>query len=193
MRPSLKLSALVLLLAVSTAGAKEKDKDHDESLILMGDHRVVITVPAGYIYSSGRDDNGVLMVKVTDAKEKSVLQVAFVPDPDGLMATEKARMDKLAVDCQHYAEESVEKSYNFTSLAPRLGSGTFCVFADASLVGKEPPKDEWRNVTTGIKSWSGWCCMFTVLSNDTTSKEYQTAMRLVKDSFEELPPVSPKL
>lgn len=193
MRPSLKLPAFLLLLAVSTVGAKEKDKDHDESLILIGDHRVVITVPAGYVYSSGRDDNGILMAKVTDAKEKVVLQVQFLPDPEGRFATEQTHMDYLARACQQYAEGSVEKSYNFTALAPHRGTGTYCMFTDASLVDKEPPKGEVRNVTTGVKSWPGWLCVFTLLSNDTTSKEYQTALRLVKDSFEETPPAAPKL
>lgn len=193
MRPTLKLPAFLLLLAVSTAGAKEKDKDHDESLILAGEHRVVITVPAGYVFSSGRDEQGAIMAKVADPKEKVVLQVQFLPDPDGFFATEQARMDKLAVACQQYAEGSVEKSYNFTPLEPHRGAGTFCMFTDASLVGKEPPKGEVRNVTTGIKAWPGWFCVFTLLSNDTTSKEYQTALRLVKDSCEEPPPVAPKL
>ncbi len=186
MRLPAKSLGLFLLLAVS-ALAGGKDKAHEESLLLAGDRRVVIAVPAGYIYSSGRADNGVLVAKLTDAKETAVLQVAFVPDPDGLMGTEQAQMDRLAADCQRYAEDSVEKSYNFTPLAPRRGSGTFCSFTDASLVGREPPKDEWRNVTQGVKAWSGWLCIFTVLSNDTTSKAYQTLLGLVRDSFDEAP------
>jgi hypothetical protein len=94
-------------------------------------------------------------------------------------------MDYLARACQQYAEGSVEKSYTFTPLAPHRGTGTYCMFTDASLVDREPPKGEVRNVTTGVKSWAGWICVFTLLSNDTTSKEYQTALRLVKESFEE--------
>ena len=186
MRPSLRHPALlVILFAALFAGAKAKDKDRDESLLLQGERRVVIAVPAGYVYSSGRDEDGLITAKLTDPKEKVVLQVRFIPDPEGYYATERAHMDYLALACRQYAEGSVEKSYRFVPLAPRRGAGTYCTFTDASLVGREPPKGEVRNVTTGVKSWSGWICVFTVLSNDTTSKEYQAALRLVKESVEE--------
>lgn len=187
MRPPLKPLALLLLLPLAGLVAKEKPTDREESLILAGNHRVVISVPAGYIYSSGRDDNGVLMARITDAKEKVSLQVQFLPDPEGRFATEQSQMDYLARACQQYAEGSVEKGYNFTTLASHHGTGTYCMFTDASLVDREPPKGEVRNVTTGVKSWSGWFCVFTLLSNDTTSKEYQTAIHLLKESLEEVP------
>ena len=190
-RIPLKPLGLFLLLAATAVGAKEKDKDHDESLILATGKRVSVTVPAGYVYSSGRDESGAIMAKVADAKEKVVLQVQFLPDPDGRFATEQPQMEYLARACQQYAEGSVEKSYNFTPLAPHRGAGTYCVFTDASLVGTEPPKGQVLNVTTGIKSWPGWFFVFTVLSNDTTSKEYQTALKLVKESFEEIPAAVP--
>ena len=191
MRLSTKIFLALLPLAAGAAlGAKEKSTDQT---LLLGDRRVTIAVPDGYIYSSGRDDQGVIMVQIADAREKITLQVRFQPDPDSRRGAESQQMAYLAEICQQYAEGSVEKSYDFKPLAPRHGAGTYCAFTDASLVGREPPKGEFRNVTTGVKAWPGWALVFTILSNDTDSKEYLTALRLLQDSFEEKPAAAPKM
>lgn len=189
MKPSLPALLLISLLA---AGASALAKDRDETLILSQDHRITITVPDGYVFSSGREESGMIMAKIADAKEKVQLQVSFRPDPESRLGVEQQQMDFLAQVCRQYAEDSVEKSYDFKPLAPHRGSGTYCVFTDASLVGKPVPKGEVLNVTTGVKSWPGWTIVFTVLSNDTTSKEYLTLLRLVKESFEEKPAIAAK-
>ena len=185
---------ILLALFPLAAGAAlfAKDKSNDQTLLL-GDRRVTIAVPDGYIYSSGRDDQGIIMAKITDGKEKIDLQVRFQPDPDSRLGAESQQMEFLANVCQQYAEGSVEKSYDFKPLAPHRGSGTYCSFTDASLVGRDPPKGEFLHVTTGVKVWPGWALVFTVLSNDTDSKEYQTALKLVKESFEETPAAAPKI
>jgi hypothetical protein len=183
---------LALIPLAAGAALFAKDKSNDQTLLL-GDRRVTIAVPDGYIYSSGRDDQGVIMAKITDVREKIDLQVRFQPDPDSRLGAESQQMEFLANVCQQYAEGSVEKSYDFKPLAPHRGSGTYCSFTDASLVGRDPPKGEFLHVTTGVKAWPGWALVFTVLSNDTDSKEYQTALKLVKESFEETPAAAPKI
>jgi len=50
------------------------------------------------------------------------------------------------------------------------------------------PPGEFLNVTCGVKAWSGGFLVFTLLSNDTTSREYETGFKLVKESFEEKTP-----
>ncbi len=189
------LPKLLLALCALTAGtalfAKEKSQ---EQTLLLDNHRVTIAVPDGYVYSSGRDDQGVMMAKITDTKETIDLQVRFQTDPGSQLGAESQQMAFLASICQQYAEGSVEKSYEFKALDPRRGSGTYCSFTDASLVGRQPyPKGEFLHVTTGVKAWSGCALIFTVLSNDTTSKEYLTALKLLKESFEEPPPPSAKI
>ncbi len=184
MRLFLKIFFASLAIA-SSAALCAKEKSRDETLIL-DTHRVIISVPEGYVYSSGRDEQGVLMAKITDAKEKIDLQVRFEPDPTGRLGGEAQQMEFLATVCQQYAEGSIEKGYAFKPLEPHRGSGTYCAFTDASLIGKQPvPKGEYLHITQGVKVSSGWVLVFTVLSNDTTSKEYQTALKLVKESFEE--------
>ena len=188
--PSKILLALFTFAAGAALFAKEKSNDQ---VLLLGDRRVTIAVPDGYTYSSGRDEQGVIMVKIANAREKIELQVRFQPDPESRLGSESQQMEFLANVCQQYAESSVEKSYDFKPLAPHHGSGTYCSFTDASLVGHEPPPGEVRNVTTGVKAWSGWAFVFTVLSNDTDSKEYQTLLKLVRESFEEKPAAAQKI
>jgi hypothetical protein len=180
-KKNLPVLGLCAALAFSaTISAKE------ETLILFQDHHLTIDVPEGYLFSSTRDDRGIITVKIGDPKEKIDLQVSFFPDAKNRLATEEGQMSAVAELCQPYAEGSVEKSYDFKALSPQTGTGTYCVFTDATLVKKMPfPPGEFLNVTCGVKSWPACYLIFTLLSNDTTSKEYQTAMKLVKTSFEE--------
>ena len=184
--------SLFLLLAAS-ALASPKEKEREEVIILVDNHRVTIAVPAGFVYTSGREPSGFLMAKVANAKETVTLQVQFQPDPEGRLATEQHQMDFLAEVCRQYAEGSVEKGYDFKALAPRVGTGTYCTFTDASLNRDAVPKGEFLNVTQGVKVWSGWALVFTLLSNDTTSNDYLTALRLMKETFQEKPAPGPKI
>src|SRR4051812_40800724 len=164
MRLSPKFPFLCLALASAAAGFA-KEKAHDET-ILLDTHRVTISVPEGFVYSSGRDEDGALMAKIADAKEKIDLQVRFQADPSSRLGTESQQMEFLATICRQYAEGSVEKGYDFKPLEPRHGSGTYCAFTDASLVGKLPaPKGEFLHITQGVKVAPGWILIFTVLSN----------------------------
>lgn len=184
---------LVLFALVPTA-ALLRAKDDGENIILFQDHRVSIAVPRGLLYSSGRDDDGTIMAKIVDAKGKNELQVSFRSDPASRLGTEQQQIDFLAQVCQRYgyAEGSVERRYDFKPLEPHSGTGTYCTFTDASLVGTTPPKGEFLHVTTGVKVWPGWVIVFTLHSNDNASKEYQTLLALLKDSFEEKPaPAAP--
>ena len=181
----------LLLFALLAAGSAASAKDSEEKFILLEEHRVSIAVPDGYVYSSGRDDNGTLVAQIADPKEKNRLQVVFQSDPDSRLGAESQQMRFLAEKCGQYADGSVEHSYDFKSLAPHTGIGTYCSFTDASLVGREPPKGEFLHVTMGVKAGPGWIIVFTLLSNDTASKEHQALLKLVKESFEEKPPVAP--
>ncbi len=190
MKPFSKfLSGLALLLAAGTAvSAKE------ETLGLYQDRRVTINVPEKFNYSTGRDARGIITVKITDPNLKTNLLVSFFPDPDGRLAKEDDQRAFVAETTQTYAEGSVEKGYDFKDLAPHTGSGMYCVFTDATLVRKAPlPPGEYLKVTSGVKAWAGGFFLFTLLSNDTTSEEYQAGMKLLRESFEEKRPAGPPI
>jgi len=177
---------LLALACLATLSSPVFTAAKEESLIIFQEHRVTIAVPDGFVFSSSRDDHGVVMAKITDAKQKVDLSVYFMPDPQGKLTTEDGQNSFVAELSQPYAEGSVEKSYDFKPLEPHVGSGTYCVFTDASLKGKFPfPPGEFLNITNGVKSWPGCFMVFTLLSNDTTSKEYLTALKLLKTTFEE--------
>jgi hypothetical protein len=86
-------------------------------------------------------------------------------------------------------EGSVEKAMQFEELDPKVGAGTYCVFTDANLVGKAKlPPGEFLHSTTGLKAWPGVVAVFTLLSNDTTSHEYTSVMKMLRTSVEERAP-----
>lgn len=181
-----RLKYLAWLAALSTGAVASA---REETLILFQDRRVSINVPEEYTYAGGRDEQGIVTVKIVDPKLKTELLARFFPDPEGRLGTEDGRKGFVADSSQQYAEASVEKSYDFKDLAPRTGSGTYCVFTDASLVRKAPlPPGEYLKVTSGVKAWPGCFFLFTLLSTDTTSEEYQTELKLLQDSFVENAP-----
>ena len=76
----------------------------------------------------------------------------------------------------------------FEELDPRVGSGTYCVFTDARMVGKKIPRGEYLQTTTGLKAWPGVVAVFTLFSNDTTSPEYREVMTMLRESVTEARP-----
>jgi len=167
----------------------------NETIILSEEHRIGIAVPDGYEYSSRRNEQGAIGVQLVDPGQKISLQVVFLPDPKGEIVGETGQKDFLAGVCQPYAEGSVERSYDFKPLESRGTSGLYCHFTDATLAhsDKPPPAGEYLHVTSGVKVWSGYFLLFTLLSNDTTSKEYRTAFKLLQNSFDEKKPAGPLL
>jgi hypothetical protein len=182
----LLLPAAALLAALSLGGVASA---RDETVAPFQDHRIVIGVPEKYGFESSRSANGLLTVRINDPQHRIDLVVSFFPDTNGRLADGDGQRGFVADASRQYAEGSVEMNYDFKNLKPRTGSGLYCVFTDASLVRKLPlPPGEYLKVTSGVKAWSGCFLLFTLLSDNTTSEEYQTALRLVQESFEEMNP-----
>jgi hypothetical protein len=182
---------LLLLAGLAVGGAGSVALAREETLALFENRRVSIAVPENFTYASGHDPRGLTTVKITDPGLKVELVVSFLPDPDGRLAKEDDQRAFVADTSLSYARDSVEKDYDFKNLAPRSGTGMYCVFTDSTLVKKLPvPPGDYLKVTTGLKAWPGYFFIFTLLSNDTSSDEYQAAMKLLRQSFEELPPPS---
>ena len=181
---------LALLLVLSPAGspAATNDKAREEVLVLFGQRRVALAVPPGFVFSSHKDERGLITANLTDPKEKITLQISFLPDPDGEFATPRGRKELMVQSFQQFVSGSVEQAMRFEELEPRTGAGTYCVFTDAALVGqaKLPPGD-YLHSTTGVKAWRGCLAVFTLMSNTTTSDEYRAAMKLLRESLVEQP------
>lgn len=182
------LVALLLALQLGVAAVVAKEKAREETLILYDQRRVTLTVPVGFVYSSNKDERGMITARFHDSKEKITLQISFVPDPEGECATARGRKEVMVQSFRHLVADSVEKAMQFEELEPRSGAGTYCVLTDASLAGKTVlPPGEYLQSTNGIKSWHGCFAVFTLLSQNTTSDDYRVAMKILRESLTEQP------
>lgn len=182
------LALLLVSLVSASAIGPSKSKDREEVLVLFEQRRVALSVPAGFVFSSGKSEEGIITAKLNDPKETVSLQISFLPDPHGEFAIARQRKEFIVRSFQHYVTGSVEQAMQFEELESRTGAGTYCIFTDASVVGKTKlPPNEYLNSTTGLKAWRGCFAVFTILSNGTTSAEYLVAMKILREGLKELP------
>lgn len=157
-----------------------------ETISLFENRRVVVAVPDGIQVAPLQAEDGLASLRLTDAKDRVSGEVTFLPDPEGRFATPRARRELMHEMFAGYVESSQEKAMQFEELEPRFGAGTYCVFTDARLVGQTTlPPGEYLHVTTGLKVWPGVVVTFRIYSQDTTSPEYRSVLRLLRESIEE--------
>jgi hypothetical protein len=186
MKPLLRLVVLWSLHAAIT-GALLAD-EREESLPLFQNRKVSLVFPSDYRFASVKSDVGIVSVSLADPNEKLSLSIRFLPATDEFYASARSRKEFIDDAFRHYVASSVEKAMQFEELEPKTGAGTYTVFTDASLVGKSSlPPNEYLHCTMGVKSWPGVVAVFSLFSNDTTSKEYQAVMRMLRESVYEKP------
>ncbi len=171
-----------------TAGAAvaPATEAREEVFPLYEGRRAAVTVPPGYQAVLKRDPAGVIALELAAPHQRVTLSVVFLPDADDAVANARTRREKMFELFQEFVEASTEKAMRFEELEPRVGAGTYCVFTDARLVGKAPyPPGEYLHVTAGVKAWDGMIAVFKCFSNDTTSADYQTVLRLLRESLSE--------
>jgi hypothetical protein len=175
---SLRLLLLFQVVAASAAGG-----EREESVFLFQNRRVTIEVPEKLGFASSKNERGIISVRLGHPKEKISLEIAFLPDPEGRFSTARNRKEFMNETFRDYLADSVEKAMQFEELDPKVGAGTYCIFTDAALVGRAAlPRGEYRQTTTGLKAWPGVVAVFTLFSNDTTSREYRAVMAMLRDS-----------
>lgn len=174
----LNFFSLTLLFAAVELSAKE------ESVLLYENRRVTIAVPDGFEYRRVVDKRGAALA-IVDAQRSVVLHVTLLPDPEGNFTSARTRKEFIVENFHEYLESSVEQVMQFEEMNPRSGACSYCVFTDAHLVGrKEMPPNEYLYATIGVKAESGCVAVFTLLSNDTSSKEYQATLKIVRESLQ---------
>ena len=175
------VSLCLIATAIASAGPKR-----EESLTVFENRKIVIAVPEGLGFKTSSDELGLTVVQLAAPKDKITASLLFLPDPDRQFATTRGRAEKMVEDFQEYVGGSVEKAMQFEELEPKSGAGTYCVFTDAKLVGQtELPPNEFHHLTCGLKSWPGVVVIFRVFHNDTTSREYQGVMKMLRESVQE--------
>ena len=173
-------------LAIAGLCAAVTVASHEETLSLFESRKVAINVPEGFDYATSKNDVGIQQVRLADPNHRVSLDIVFLPDPDSQYKQARARREMLNEQFGDYVDSSAEKGLQFEELEPRTGAGTYCVFTDAKLVGKtELPAGEYLHLTAGLKTWPGVLAIFRLFSNDTSSTEYQAAMKMLRESVQE--------
>jgi hypothetical protein len=83
---------------------------------------------------------------------------------------------------------AVEKKLSFTVVDVPGGFEAHSFFTDRKLVGVNPvPKDEWRYVTAGVRTFKGAFLFYTLLTNETESAARTKALSLMAKELSEIP------
>lgn len=77
-----------------------------------------------------------------------ILNVVFPPDRQPL--SKQAIQEEADAAGDQWVDSSVEKKKELREFKLAAGYGAYCVFTDASRVGKPPEKDNFKMVATGI-------------------------------------------
>ena len=94
-------------------------------------------------------------------------------------------MDRIVTGAnQRYVAGSVEKQLGLTPLVSKLGHGSYSTFTDAELANvPNPPAGQFRNVLTGVFVIKKQAAAFTLLSNSTSSPDYQQAFQIITEGI----------
>ena len=142
----------VAQVAFAAAPAKERE----ETVFIHQNRRVTITVPEGLGYAVEKDERGLITVRMADRKDQITLSITFAPIPTDTFKSVRDRKDFIVENFQAYVGSSVEKAMQFEELEPKIGAGSYCVFTDASLIGKpRPSANEFLHCVGGVKTWPG--------------------------------------
>ena len=185
MKTPARLLLLILLPVVSTAVAAPP-KAREETAFLFENRKLAVAVPDGFGCVTSKNEDGFVTMRLGDPKDRYSVELLFLPDPDRQFAGGRARREKMVELLADYVGSSSEKGMQFEELDPRTGAGTYCVFTDAVLVGKEKlPPGEYVHLTAGLKVWPGVVAIFRFFSNDTTTAEYRAVMAMLRESVQE--------
>ena len=175
-----------LLFALLIATLPAAVPPRDETLFLFDNRKVVLAVPEGFSLERGREAAGVITIRLADSGDRVSGEIRFLPDPELRFMQSRPRKELMNEMFNEYVSASTEQAMQFEELEPRVGAGTYCVFTDARLVGRNPlPAGEYLHLTAGLKAWPGVIAIFRVFSQDAKSREYQAMLALLRESLEE--------
>lgn len=183
---NLSRSLLLILLPVASAVFAGPPKAREETAFLFENRKLAVAVPEGFGCVTSKNEDGIVTMRLGDPKDRYSVELLFLPDPDRQFAGARARREKMVDLFADYVGSSSEKGMQFEELEPRTGAGTYCVFTDSALVGKEKlPAGEYVHLTSGLKVWPGVVTIFRFFSNDTTTPEYRAVMKMLRESVHE--------
>jgi hypothetical protein len=160
---------------------KENGATTEKTVVIFENRQLAIALPRNWTFSESRDTRtGVQTIAIADAKGEIELQVSFLPDPEGRLASREALEGEMQKAFTPYLEDAVEKGMKFVVFDGPDGVGGYTTFTDRRFVGQKVPDGERLLSTTGMRSWPGVHLIFTLLSNSADTGTYREALELVR-------------
>jgi hypothetical protein len=172
----MKPAALLLaLLAVSRAARAE-------TIDLGPAGRLTLTEPPGWTASVQKQPDAgttVLLKAPADGNANCVINLILVPKDEPL--TNDDLRSKVLSLADRFVDDSVEKKKTLHDFSLARGYGCYCLFTDASRVGKPPEKDNFKIVTVGMIRFSDdVAAVVSLLADDPASPEYVAMVKAVE-------------
>src|SRR5689334_10633349 len=83
MKKSLHIALFLFVLSTMSAALT---KTRDQTIALSVDRSVVISVPEGFTFETGRDAEGAVVVRLATEGATITVDLQFLPDPEGRFA-----------------------------------------------------------------------------------------------------------
>jgi hypothetical protein len=115
-----------------------------------------ISVPKGWTLSTQKEEDSGFAITISapaGVNAKLLVNLAFVPEPKPVSKDEL--QEKVLSVCDQFVDASVEKKKTLRDFSLSGSAfGSYCIFTDASLVGKAPKPDEFKVIGVGIIRYS---------------------------------------
>ena len=142
---------------------------------------VTVAAPEGWTYAESRDkETGVQTLELADPSGEVKVALSFFPDEENRLGSKAAIESFMRKAFAGMLETAVEREMKIVSSEVAGGFEGHTVLTDKKYVGRDVPKEQRRLATVGIRSWPGAFGLFTVLSNESESAAYKSALELIR-------------
>lgn len=177
---------LVFFLFVHPLFARSAD-DAPRTVTVFEARQFSMPVPHGWTCEESRDADRGLQTLLLEAPGKEViLQVTFLPDPDGRVSKRSGLEAEARRILAPFLESSVERVIDLTFVDAPDGTSAYGKFTDGKLDPKHIPEDEKLISVTGLRSWKGAYALFTVLTNSTDSGAFKKALEIATSGLRQV-------
>jgi hypothetical protein len=112
-----------------------------------------------------------------DANAKCLLTFAYATN--GAPNKEIIRKEVLRV-CEDFVSESVEKKANLKDFSLEKGYGAYCLFTDASLVGKQAKPGDYKVMGSGqVQPADNMLGVVSLFADEADSKEFKAMVKII--------------
>jgi hypothetical protein len=175
----MKIYAYILCAVISTFSIQAAEFD-------LGTHGTLsVTVPDSWSINgkaANRPDGTPIgyafAIKPRSAANAKCL-LTFAYTTNGAPNKEAIRKEVLRIT-EQFASESVEKKQNLKDFSLEKGYGCYCLFTDASLVGKKPPPGDYKVMGSGqVQPADNLVGVVSLFADEADGEEMQTMLKII--------------